>query len=387
MNEEYLQLIWNRARLPIPQLKLTNGKQLVVKKTGDHNMQFSGPDFYNACIQFDDLEFHGAIEIHVNSSDWYKHKHHLDESFNSVILHVVYNNDVSVVQNGLKLPTLELKPFLDPTEIIQFDFASKKKIIFPCKSVVDKVDDVYWNSMKTKALIHKWNEKTQPLETLSDEQALYVLIASSFGMGVNKKPFEELARIIPWSQLVELTGDQRVQLILVSSGWMNNNYDHGAGTNTRWHFRGTRPSNFPTKRIPQFAAFIAMFEINELVKLLECNDFLDQFHLLLKERNQSKNSVHLSRELIDSILINAFVPFLWRLSEFRLNYSYQEKAMDILNQLPHEKNGIIRRWSRLNVKVKSALDSQGLLALNRYFCTHKKCLSCEVGLKSLDRLV
>ena len=56
MKEDYLQLIWDRARLPMPKLKLTDGKQLIVKNTGDHNTQFSGPDFFNACVAFDDLD-------------------------------------------------------------------------------------------------------------------------------------------------------------------------------------------------------------------------------------------------------------------------------------------------------------------------------------------
>lgn len=383
MNEEYLQLIWDRARLPIPLLKLTDGKPLTVKNTGDHNTQFSGPDFYNACVEFDNLEFHGAIEIHVNSSDWYKHKHHMDQSFNSVILHVVFNDDTPVIQNGSKLPTLELKSYLERNRAV--NLKTNNRLNLPCENSVNQIDEIYWQSMKTKALIHKWSKKIQPVSQELDEQALYVLIASSFGMGVNKKPFEELATIVPWSHLKELTGDQRMQLILVSSGWINSDYGHGGGTNSRWHFRGTRPSNFPTKRIPQFAAFMATFDMFEIIALFECDDLVKQFQTLCDSRINSRGKLTFSSNLIDSITINGLVPFLWRLSETRLNNIYQERAMDILSQLRAEKNRVVNDWRKLRVDVKSALDSQGLLALNRYFCNRKKCLSCEVGLKILDR--
>ena len=36
------------------------------------------------------------FEIHVKASDWYKHKHHFNQSYDTVILHVVYEADVEV---------------------------------------------------------------------------------------------------------------------------------------------------------------------------------------------------------------------------------------------------------------------------------------------------
>lgn len=385
MNEDYLQLIWDRARLPMPELKLTNGTELIVKRTGDHNLQLSGPDFFNACIAYDDIEFHGAVEIHVNSSDWYKHKHHLDDAFNNVVLHVVFNDDSPVQQNGHQLPTLELKRYLDTEHMLSSIQLPTVSETFPCKSFATSIDTIYWSSMKLKALHQKLASKVHRHDYKSDEQVLYSLIAASFGMGVNQKPFIELANSITWDQLALLTKDQRVQLILVSSGWINNNYTHGRGTDVQWHFRGTRPANFPTNRLPQFASFVAHFEMSDLIELTRHPNFTLNFQRLCKKSFDGNRSQKLSDRLIHSLLINAFVPFLWRCNESQSNEESYSLALDILADLPAERNGIITKWKKVGIEVKNALDTQGLLALNRYYCSSKKCLSCEIGVTGLDR--
>ena len=71
-----------------------------------------GPDFVRAEIIIDGQLLVGDIEIHVDSSDWYAHEHHLNPSYNRVVLHVVYrNDDINLrtrLQDGQRIPTLEL---------------------------------------------------------------------------------------------------------------------------------------------------------------------------------------------------------------------------------------------------------------------------------------
>ena len=54
----------------------------------------------------------GDVEIHVRSSEWYAHQHHLNSRYNRVILHAVFFNDDfnlrTRLQNGKRVPTLEL---------------------------------------------------------------------------------------------------------------------------------------------------------------------------------------------------------------------------------------------------------------------------------------
>ena len=61
-------------------------------------------------VRIDGTIWAGNIEMHVFSSDWRKHKHQHDSAYDNVILHVVYEDDKPVLDNGnIPIPTLELK--------------------------------------------------------------------------------------------------------------------------------------------------------------------------------------------------------------------------------------------------------------------------------------
>lgn len=386
MHEDYLQQIWSQSRLPGPNLQLIDGTPIIIKNPGKHNISQSGPDFKEACVEFDNLEFHGAIEIHVNGSDWYKHKHHKDEAYNNVVLHVVYNNDVQIVQNGFSLPTLELKDFIDFDHFRKSITLGGSKSNLPCVGSSVNVDSIFWSSMKTKALIQKFDRKVEALKGLNLEEALYRLLASAFGMGINKEAFAELAEVIPWRALNQLNSHRRKQLILVTSGAAQGDYSKKLTEQYQWHFKGTRPRNFPSVRIPQFAEFIACLDMGELMGIIQSNQPQNYFDSFLSRIKWSDEKYELSKSMRNHILVNSIVPFFYLLSERSKNELFLDRAIDILSGMAPEKNAIIRNWQENNVKAKSAFDSQGLLALNRYYCSVKKCLSCEVGLKVLNRL-
>ncbi len=385
MHEDYLQQIWSQSRIPSPKLKLTDGTPITVKHPGIHNTSHSGPDFKEACVQFDNLEFHGAIEIHVNGSDWYKHKHHEDEAYNNVVLHVVYNNDLQIVQNGCCIPTLELKELIDVEHFEQSLTIHEWMGQLPCRHALDSIDPIFLSSMKTKALIQKLTEKTKEYRHERSEEIIYRLIAASFGMGINKIAFLELAEKLPWISLRQLTPAKRKQLILVTSGCTQGDFSLKMGDEHRWHFKGTRPGNFPSNRIPQFAAFVSQLDMEKLCAVLIASRSADSILQYLQNVNASERKQIISKSMLNNVLINAVVPFLNWLSENQRNEVYLEMAIALLGKLPSEKNTILRSWNKNGILARNAFDSQGLIALDRYYCSLKKCLSCEVGLKALNR--
>ena len=109
MNEDFLHFIWQFQRFNHNNLFTTDGESLQILKAGTLN-KYSGPDFFNGQVFIEDTKLAGNIEIHVKSSDWIKHKHHFDPSYDSIILHVVWKNDVDLKnRNGTAIPCLELK--------------------------------------------------------------------------------------------------------------------------------------------------------------------------------------------------------------------------------------------------------------------------------------
>ncbi|MBU2019768.1 MAG: DUF2851 family protein, partial [Bacteroidetes bacterium] len=118
MNESYLHFLWEMRYLPSTVLELTDKTEFRILKFGTYNKNESGPDFLEASLEINSVILHGNIEFHLKSSDWYLHNHHLDPAYNNVILHVVWQHDSEVVQNGFHLPTLLLSEFINEETII-----------------------------------------------------------------------------------------------------------------------------------------------------------------------------------------------------------------------------------------------------------------------------
>ena len=159
MNELYLHYLWKMKRLPIHQMELIDGKKFNLLDFGSYNEFENGPDFKNGSIVLDELTWFGSIEMHVNASDWYKHKHHTDPNYNNVILHVVYNADSEVIQNGRILPTIELKNRIDKDHYRQYQFLQKNKSTIPCESLFHSIPIEYWGNMKNRAIINRLDRK------------------------------------------------------------------------------------------------------------------------------------------------------------------------------------------------------------------------------------
>ena len=116
IDEHFVQTVWNEQRFFDFDLKSIDGRSIQVLKPGFWNSD-EGPDFVHAELLIDGDLHAGDVEIHINSSGWYNHKHHLDPRYNRVILHVVYlNDDINLrtrLQNGKRIPTLEILNRLD----------------------------------------------------------------------------------------------------------------------------------------------------------------------------------------------------------------------------------------------------------------------------------
>ena len=95
MKDELLHFIWQYRRFSYTSLTLVNNSEVQILKVGQINSN-SGSDFLNSKINLNGLIWAGSTEIHLKSSYWIKHKHHLDKSYNGVVLHVVWENDIVI---------------------------------------------------------------------------------------------------------------------------------------------------------------------------------------------------------------------------------------------------------------------------------------------------
>ena len=374
MTEEYLHFIWGRKRIVAPEFFTHLNEPLIIRNAGLHNTLMAGPDFSHARLVIDGLEWHGAVEIHVKSSDWYRHKHHTDEAYNNVILHVVYEHDKEVIQNGRNIPTLELKPFIDWTHFEMFEKFRTNKHDIACAASLQETESIFWENMLTKSLIQKWDQKLKVLEEYIEdpEDAMLTFLGAAFGGHLNMHPFLQTLATVPANRLRKLAPIKRYNLLLTQSGMIFND----SKTIDRWHYKGNRPGNFPTKRLYQFAFFMHDEQLKLLSKLASPEEVILRFDEIMQARSPE---LRLSNSFKNHLLINAVVPFFNYCAYQEGSEQYQNFALEILRLLPPENNNITRKWSAIGVKPKNALESQGFLALYRYYCKAKKCLSCEVG--------
>lgn len=374
MTEAYLHFIWSMKRIIAPELKTQHGEIIRIKNVGLHNIHAAGPDFSHAAVTIDGIEWHGAVEIHVKSSDWYLHKHHSDPSYDNVILHVVFEHDKEIVQNNRELPTLELKPFIDWEHFKKFKAFRENRHEIACANLLLDTDPIFLNNMMSKALITKWNEKERVIAQYikHPDDAMYCYLGAAFGGHLNMHPFLQTIANVPSDRLRSIAPMKRYNWLMSQSGIIHND----AKTIDRWHFKGNRPGNFPTKRLYQFAFFMFDDQLKLLVELSNPKEVIARFDEIMKPRSQQ---LRLTETFKQHLIINAVVPYFNYCANQKQDVRYQEFAAELLRQLPPENNTVTRKWKAIGRPPMDAWESQGLLSLYRYHCKAKKCLSCEVG--------
>jgi hypothetical protein len=407
MTERYLHYLWQNKLLPFHQMTLISGEQFSVVYVGDYNETESGPDFFNAQINIDGILWSGNVELHIRSSDWYRHGHQSDAAYDNVILHVVYQHDKEVAQNGRQLPVLELRSVISREHYSNYLNFFKRRNPILCASQIAQLDRIHLIGMQDRALFMRFSRKTEFLNEFSGEpsEALYLLLARAMGSKVNQLPFEELARRVPFKMIRKIREKNRQKILLrvggfeipetptellqSSEAFLRQQETGGYVNFHSWKYGGVRPGAAPDLRIRQFAALIEKIDPELFLAIAQREDLRSFLHSHFTFGKGTFEIHHhlkrLSSEFIDQIIINAIVPFLWWFGQLKCDEQLVELAIDLLSRIPAERNSIISKWKNVGVPVENAYESQAMLEIFNEFCSRKKCLSCGIGKTLLDR--
>ena len=192
MREDFIHYLWRHQRFAAKDLSTTTGESVSVIHPGQQN-QNDGPDFLGAQIRLGPILWAGAVEIHVESSDWYAHRHQHDKNYQSVILHVVWEDDLEVVHpNGSLLATLELSPRV-PQRLVQSyrHFFINIANSLPCQNHPDRFPQTRWNLFLERIYVERLARKSKSIQKLLKEKnndwdaVLFVLLAKNFGLNIN----------------------------------------------------------------------------------------------------------------------------------------------------------------------------------------------------------
>ena len=209
MKEDFLYYIWKFKKFGIsnetPNLKTTNGENLVILKTGEY-LQLAGPDFFNAKIIIEDQKWAGNVEIHVKSSDWYLHNHERDDNYDSVILHVVWEHDAAIFRkNNTEIPVFELKNYVSKSILENYQSLMNPKSWIFCEKQLTKIDGFVFKNWQERLFFERLERKSIPIEALLQETnndweaVLFCLLAKSFGLNTNGELFLKIAQNISFN--------------------------------------------------------------------------------------------------------------------------------------------------------------------------------------------
>lgn len=422
MDEQFLHYIWKYQKFDQNKLKLTEGQSLMVYCPGNHN-QDSGPDFEEARIKIDAIEWAGQVEIHINSSDWNHHNHQHDPAYENVILHVVWNYDSEIHLNGEAIPTLELKSIIDPglIEKYQKHIRSNQEIL--CSSQLPGVSPLTIRGMLDRVLVERLEEKASRI--LNDlqsrkndwEEVTYRALASNFGFSTNKEAFIRLTELLPFSKLKKALQNEKSTeaLLFGQAGFLNEAKDEYQDSlksefqflqkkfqlpesmvKPQWKFGKLRPANFPPVRLAQLAAVLyntpKLFTIltqTESIKTLKehlrppLSQYWQAHYDFGKERERATRQI--GKSSFENILINTVAPLLAAYSKYTAGPTFMDRAVELLESSPTENNRITRKWSKIDVNAKTAIDSQAFIQLFKSYCQKRKCLQCNIGVEILNR--
>jgi hypothetical protein len=428
MKEELLHYVWQHQYFDKADLQTDQGEKLTVLRPGHHNTD-AGPDFLNARVQIGEVEWNGAVEIHLRASDWQRHHHQTDPKYDQVVLHVVYAADQPVLRtNGSTIPSLTLAPRL--TEALLTTYAAlggnlDTKAV-PCAPFLPLVPGITRTMMLGRALLERVEQKAALVETQHQhlggdwEATTYHALAAAFGFKKNSEPLARLAKALPLNILRRHRHDQRQTeaLLFGQAGllpsaadlppsdayladlrreyeFLRHKYELAdkALPAHSWNFLRLRPANFPTVRIAQLAALLharpALFEALLTAASVAA---LEQFfrasvsaYWQTHYRPGSPGKVAaLGRSSVHLLIINVVVPLRVAYARYVGQPELVEEALTLLEQLPAERNHLTAPYEALAFDHRTAADSQGLLGLHYGYCQPRHCLQCAVGSRILQ---
>ncbi len=417
MKEELLHFIWQSKTLLKQPLKTISGEPLQIIQTGILNSD-AGPDFFNAKVKIGNTLWAGNIEIHIKSSDWKTHNHQIDRNYDNVILHVVYFHDAEIFYaNGKPIPCIELRNLISPLTLRKHHQLQLNQNTIACEKIFTVPSSTELLNFMARLLVERLEEKCARIESSLVqnnnhwETMFYVLTAKYFGMKTNAQPFEWLAQNLPLSviskhknSLIQIESlvfgvagfletahsDNYINLMKREFDFLKKKYQLHTLDKKVWKFARTRPANFPTVRLAQFASLIyqsthlfskilATESVNELINLykIKINNKLNPFEFIGHETKSKQTEI--GNAAIETLLVNTVLPVMFLYGKQHEKDELPERTLNFYELLMPENNSIILFWKSMGVDAKNAFESQALIQLKNNYCANLKCLSCIIG--------
>lgn len=377
-SEAFLQWIWENLLFDFTRLRTTCGKHITMGFQGRLNVT-DGPDFKNASIEIDGIEWHGDVEIHTKANHWYSHKHHLDENYNSVILHVVADDaakDVSC-ENGSRPFTLNLLPHLSK-ELHVFLRSFEHPEVLPCSSSFHIISEEIFEQQIEKAHKEYLEKKANdflsfypPGKVMSKawKEAFIISLWDGLGISQNRHAMRSVAAEL-LNQSYSSAPDM-LERALEIAGFS------GSISKIKWNVKSVRPAGHPENRIRQAVLLTSKIIHHPF------SDFLNEEVLLLWKQwlkdSSLKNSGH-----FQILYGTVFLPALYMLGKLlahqRLSGKVFQEWKNLKTPIPPS---LLSSFKDLPVSNKIYGKKLGAVHQIKSYCGSGKCSECLVLKKAI----
>ncbi|MBO8129916.1 MAG: DUF2851 family protein [Candidatus Marinimicrobia bacterium] len=422
--ERELCSLWEEYSKSFPILSLKDGRRICIVSLGLKN-KGKGPDYKSAIIMVGNKMLKGDIEIHINSGDWYLHRHDMNPNYEHVILHLVVNDEGIPIKNRKNKNVLTVQL---PRELI-----TENQQIGKCREKVIDYSKIK-NYMKNLGLgrVKKKSIKfTEAINNRVPNQVLYEYILEAFGYSQNREGFYLLAKIVPinilYSNIAYFKNKYREiviieSLLLGASGMLskcteiNHEYTivlrkiwNSARRNfnlkvvdfNNWDFTSIRPYNSPFIRILALSQIISKIYPKSFIDVLvanfcskrEVDEKIEWFFNLFQNpvyfwRNHPLLGGMGLRKLmgksrVNDILINVILPYLLALVNINDKIDCRNNIFQLMENVKVGEipNKILKMIKSLNIKkndISSNLELQGLIDFNFLYCDKDLCRLCPL---------
>jgi hypothetical protein len=432
ISEDIVVRIWQSAIFP--ELETTTGETIRIIHPGRFTHGQPG-DFQDAVLLINGQRVYGSVEAHVNSSQWYSHKHHRNPRYNNTILHVTYRQDTqmpTMLNNGQIIPIITLDTLLTKHCINSMTGSNVlRQDAFYCPhlgrfSVNKQLQDIL--AMAGIERLHgKANYYRQALQTQETGLLLFAGICRAMGYSQNSQAFEKLACKLQQGCLEQFEEQIMQQALLLgtagllpsqrskkktgfahdieieeleqnwkASGWADNMNE------TEWCFFRVRPANFPTRRIAALSYLLDRYRQSGLV-----NGIFSLFprasteihygqliqSLKIPEQGYWANHCDFNIPMMKTlaligdnkaadILVNTVLPFAhaWSqtVSDPKLKWALEELYRSFPGSADNELTHYMKRQLGISDKNLTTCHQQGLLHIFKIHCRYRDCSSCPV---------
>lgn len=437
VTEAFVTFLWQEQCFDQAALRTLDGRPIRILKQGHPNVD-AGPDYERAEIVLDGELYSGAVELHLNISDWWSHGHQENPAYSSVILHVALWDDSHRLQTDTHdgpIPSLALYPYLDAplNELIGW-WREERADLCPLSSYNSSEQltlDVL-EQLGQERMLEKIEYYGSQMLRSDIEQVCYGGILDALGYSANREPFRELGRRLPLKHLMgkplivieallfgaagllpaqtgeKVSEDADSYVTKLEDAWYNYSDAPTPMRLTEWKFARLRPPNLPTRRIAGMARLIDRCQEGSLLlrfltiaESVALPDPIVRPVRRLRDAmmpqatgfwlNHSRFGGRAHRPMFSlvgasrasDIVVNVLLPVLGIWAVRTQSDSLSQSLQQLYDAHPPlQSNHITRQiqdWLRLPRQAQRAKIQQGMIYLYRLFCITGLCGLCPVA--------